>query len=154
LEVSAGNSGIDKDTIRAFIIAGSDQHLTESLGKIDNWKVSSPGKLFYKGNIQIHYNPNITKEQLEEDTYILCAYMDSYRLYGTYSTFGITSAKGFTSINIARLINLRTGVTEKVYRKTIYPPEKIGVSSTSGYYGTNQIKYWRSYEDVYEALFG
>jgi len=109
---------IERKDIRAIIVPREyDYNLTER----DNWTLSSPGNLFREDNVTIHY----ISESLSDDGLIICVYMESISFFGTYTN----GAKGFSSKNIVRLIDINTGKTEAIYRTTMNPPHQISTLS-------------------------
>ena len=131
---------LKKEDIRAFIMPKNYGHLIR--GVRGNWKLASPSDLFYDENIKIFYNPAVSGES----NYIICAYMESYNYYGTYSFRAI----GYSTMNVARLINVNTGKSEAILRKKLDPPQTVKHFELVV---PDQKIYWETLDDVTNALF-
>ena len=132
---------LKKEDIRAFIMPKNYKHLIRRVK--GNWKLASLSDLFYEENIKIFYNSTAPSES----NYIICAYMESYSYHGTYST----GAYGYSTMNVARLINVNTGKTEAILRKKLDPPQNVEYTIRSG--APDQRIYWQTLDDVTNALF-
>lgn len=132
---------LKKEDIRAFIMPKNYKHLIQ--GVKGNWKLTTPGSLFIEENIKIFYNPASSKES----NYIICAYMESYSYHATYSNGAI----GYSTMSVARLINVNTGKTEAILRKKLDPPQTVNY--TIGFGVPDQRIYWETLDDVTNALF-